>query len=109
MKRTGFLSLISALCMGHSVAAEKPNDHWKSEFQVKQYSSQLVGDTLPYRLYTPHKRSKEKYPLVLFLHGTAERGSDNEAQLTSSVHEIFEYVRGHQDAYIIAPQCPNTS
>lgn len=35
------------------------------------------GTVLPYRLYEP-EGNEEKYPLVLFLHGSGERGDDNE-------------------------------
>ena len=37
------------------------------------------GDSLKYRLLRPEKEETgKKYPLVLFLHGGGERGSDNE-------------------------------
>ena len=40
------------------------------------------GDSLRYRLLRPEKeKAGKKYPLVLFLHGAGERGSDNEKQL----------------------------
>ena len=36
------------------------------------------GDTLLYRYLTPEKvKSIEKYPLVLYLHTSGERGNDN--------------------------------
>lgn len=39
-------------------------------------------DTLPYRLLLPQSfDAKKEYPLILFLHGSGERGRDNEAQL----------------------------
>jgi predicted peptidase len=39
------------------------------------------GDTLLYRQLFPDANPKAKYPLVIFLHGSGERGKDNEAQL----------------------------
>ena len=40
------------------------------------------GDSLKYRLLRLEKeKAGKKYPLVLFLHGAGERGSDNEKQL----------------------------
>ena len=40
------------------------------------------GQSLNYRLLEPIKmEAKKKYPLVIFLHGLGERGSDNEKQL----------------------------
>ena len=39
------------------------------------------GDTLKYRFLTPDYDTLRKYPLVIFLHGSGERGNNNEAQL----------------------------
>ena len=40
------------------------------------------GKTLPYRILLPEAYENNKsYPLVLFLHGSGERGNDNELQL----------------------------
>ena len=39
------------------------------------------GDTLNYRQLFPDFDTLRKYPLVIFLHGSGERGNDNEAQL----------------------------
>ena len=36
---------------------------------------------LLYRVYTPNVPDGEKVPLVLFLHGSGERGDDNKSQL----------------------------
>lgn len=36
---------------------------------------------LPYRLLSPTGDLTQKYPLIVFLHGAFEKGSDNEAQL----------------------------
>ncbi|MCF7833544.1 MAG: phospholipase, partial [Candidatus Marinimicrobia bacterium] len=40
------------------------------------------NDTLLYRMLEPQKKCfLKKYPLVIFLHGSGERGNDNERQL----------------------------
>ena len=50
-------------------------------FLRKDYVSDR-GDTLRYRLLEPETLEPgAKYPLVLFLHGAGERGTDNEKQL----------------------------
>lgn len=58
---------------------------------------------LPYRYhlprgYAPHAR---RYPLVVFLHGSAERGDDTWSHLGNGVHH-FEA----QPVLTVAPQCP---
>ena len=64
------------------------------------------GKKLPYRLLKPAKVEKGKrYPLVIFLHGAGERGTDNEKQL---VHGVPQFVarRDEYPCFLIAPQCP---
>jgi len=64
------------------------------------------GVELPYRLY--HTENNELKPLVLFLHGSGQRGTDNEIQVlhTSCVTKIHQYVTEVEDAIILAPQAP---
>lgn len=68
----------------------------------------IVGsDTLRYRELVPEKADRGKFPMLIFLHGSGERGTDNQAQLTHgaqmflSPHNINKY-----KAYIVFPQCP---
>ncbi|HHT21982.1 MAG TPA: prolyl oligopeptidase family serine peptidase [Bacteroidales bacterium] len=68
------------------------------------------GDTLRYRVLFPENYDKSrKYPLVLFLHGSGERGSDNEAQLTHGA-SLFtdEETRKDYPSIVIFPQCPKS-
>jgi len=65
------------------------------------------GDTLLYRQLLPDSDPYRKYPLVIFLHGSGERGDDNEAQLQWGVMN-FATDRNMMlhPALVIAPQCP---
>ena len=48
----------------------------QTEFEKKVYVT-ASGDSLNYRLLRPEvEQDGKKYPLVLFLHGAGERGSD---------------------------------
>ncbi|AWM14555.1 phospholipase [Flavobacterium sediminis] len=55
--------------------------------------------------YTLHKpKGKDKKPLIIFLHGSGEKGHDIELV---KVHGPFKYLKTHElDAYVLAPQCP---
>lgn len=66
------------------------------------------GDSLQYRLLLPEvEKAGQKYPLVLFLHGAGERGSDNEAQLTHGGQMFLNPVnREEHPAFVLMPQCP---
>ena len=66
------------------------------------------GDTLQYRVLFPKDYDHKKtYPLVLFLHGSGECGSDNELQLIHG-SKVFsnDSARKNFPAIVIFPQCP---
>lgn len=74
------------------------------EFTCRIYRSS-IGQELPYQvLYPKDFNPAEKYPLILFLHGAGERGTDGVAQ-TNHGRALFsgEETAG---AIVIAPQCP---
>jgi len=65
--------------------------------------------SLPYRLLVPQTvEAGKEYPLVIFLHGAGERGTDNEKPL---VHGLPQFCtkenREKYPCYLIAPQCPD--
>ncbi|HEX3150678.1 MAG TPA: prolyl oligopeptidase family serine peptidase [Gemmataceae bacterium] len=67
------------------------------------------GKKLPYRLLKPlGSEGDVKFPLVIFLHGAGERGSDNEKQLVHGVPQFAsEENRKKHPCFLIAPQCPD--
>lgn len=74
----------------------------KNTFEKRNFAWQ--GDTLPYRLIYPRNYHEGKqYPLIVFLHGSGERGSDNEAQLKQlpGIFNTEEF-----PCFVLAPQCP---
>lgn len=76
-----------------------------SRFSVNQYINN--GDTLRYRQLYPDYDTMRKYPLVIFLHGSGERGNDNEAQLKWGVMNFAtDQNMILHPAIVIAPQCP---
>lgn len=66
------------------------------------------GKTLPYRLMKPEGYdSAKKYPLVVFLHGAGERGTDNARQMVHGVPQFASKEnREKYPCFLIAPQCP---
>jgi predicted peptidase len=66
-------------------------------------------ESLPYRLLKPADYDKSrKYPLVLFLHGAGERGTDNRKQLVHGVADFTTPVAmKDRPCFLVAPQCPN--
>ncbi len=76
-------------------------------YQKKVFISSR-GDSLNYRLLRPEvEKTGLQYPLVLFLHGAGERGSDNEKQLTHGGQMFLNPVnREKYPAFVLVPQCP---
>jgi predicted peptidase len=70
----------------------------------------FTGSTgqLPYRILYPLAfDSSAKYPVLIFLHGSFEKGTDNEAQLNiGGRYFLREENRKNFPAIIIFPQCP---
>ncbi len=69
--------------------------------------SALAGGTYPYRLMEPAGgQSGQLFPLVVYLHGAGERGSDNEAQLRYLPSWLAtEDHRAKYPCHLLAPQC----
>jgi len=78
----------------------------------KKLSKKFVSDitvnvSLDYNIYFPsdYNKSKDEYPLVIFLHGAGERGEDlNKVE----IHGIPKLIKnGKEFPFItVAPQCP---
>ncbi|WP_321334368.1 prolyl oligopeptidase family serine peptidase [uncultured Bacteroides sp.] len=81
----------------------------QGEYEKKVFISS-AGDSLNYRLLRPEVlKSGKKYPVVLFLHGSGERGNDNEKQLTHGCRMFQNPVnREKYPAFVLCPQCPLT-
>lgn len=67
------------------------------------------GFSLPYRMFIPpeyseQSRNLERMPLILLLHGSGERGTDNEAQLGNGVAELLGSLPS--PCFSLVPQCP---
>lgn len=62
---------------------------------------------LPYWLMPPQNSRTEKYPLVIFLHGSGERGNLNHEQMKNGVFAFCEKenLQKHP-CWLLVPQCP---
>ena len=94
-------------------ASTKPTTQ-RAEWNVFEYRTFLDGrgGRMPFRMLYPVNYDRNKpggYPMVLFLHGAGERGSDNERQL---VHGSKMFInpenREKFPAIVVLPQCPPT-
>jgi len=75
-----------------------------AEFLALSYTD--ATGTTPYRLYVPPTYDPaQQYPLVLFLHGAGELGTDNLKQINSNINNLFNHVKMPQyESLLVAPQ-----
>ena len=95
-----FISLIS-----QASALSGVSDSMIESLTAESHAIEGVGK-LPYRIYTPRPVEDETvYPLIVFMHGAGERGSDNTSQLKHGVGSIIRFIeRFNKPAFVIAPQ-----
>ena len=83
----------------------------KTGFDKKVYDDN--GYKLNYCLYEPEdlNKSEDKRPLILFLHGAGERGSDNQSQLKNAILNVVGDDKNNEwsNSIVIAPQCPSST
>jgi predicted peptidase len=109
MNRREFCSTLSATALS---LIRANNVVEESDFVAKLYQN-ARGQQLPYQLFSPREYDgRQAYPLVLWLHGGAGRGDDNQKQITggnsfgSRVWTRPEYQK-RNPCFVVAPQCPN--
>jgi predicted peptidase len=124
MNVVGFITLLAGLFVGGKVANES---NWMlghpdymhealeeivAPFEARAYVNGQ-GDRLWYRLMKPlDYDSTKQYPLVISLHGSGGRGSDNARQIVTT---IFPQMLAKPEnrikypAFLFVPQCPLNS
>ncbi len=97
-----FTSLIVCWLLGFNLVSGQDLSLYQKELLVQG------KDTLQYRMLLPENyKSGKKYPLIVFLHGSGERGNDNEAQLKwGGSLFLQDSIRKKYPAIVIFPQCP---
>lgn len=100
MKKIPLLLILAMLFANAAVTAQP------SRFSAERFIGEK-GDTLNYRLLFPDAAPGRKFPLVIFLHGAGERGSDNDAQLKwGAMSFATDEMMSTYPAFVVAPQCP---
>lgn len=78
----------------------------RERFNAKKFVDK-AGDTLRYCILDPDGDTLRSTPLVIFLHGSGERGLDNQAQLKwGAMNFATDQMMALHPAVVIAPQCP---
>jgi predicted peptidase len=66
----------------------------------------VEGRTVRYRVWLPpHYTKLRRWPVILFLHGSGERGDDNLRQLTTGLPALLARESKRYPAIVVVPQC----
>lgn len=81
---------------------------YEGKYDKAVYFNSATGDSLRYRILYPKNYTPAiAYPLIVFLHGSGERGSDNASQLKHvGDYFLLDSVQKKYKAIVIFPQCP---
>ena len=106
-RREFCLAVGAAMLVPKGIAATQSD-----EVFVPRVFQNAKKQSIPYRLFVPQAGDKQKrYPMVLWLHGAAGRGSDNLKQITGG-NAIGTHIwtttenQSKNPCFVIAPQCP---
>lgn len=111
---------VTSLRQDESADEPKQESDWRDLFAEKTFRD-AGGNILPYRIMAPTNfrfessgvestpSNKERFPLVLFLHGAGERGNDNQKQLIHGAQEFAKASRREEyPSFVVFPQCPTS-
>lgn len=98
--------LYLSMCALISLSANARGPHMNEEY-AKQVFVDSSSNSMPYRILSPDNiELGEKYPLVIFLHGSGERGDDNEKQLAHGASTFSNPANINKyPAFVVFPQC----
>ena len=76
----------------------------RREFRLEYGGGEFV---LPYRVFFPTGYKEKKNPLLLYMHGFGECGTENEKQLgvLGGKNVLLDLIAERDDCVIVAPQC----
>jgi predicted peptidase len=105
--RTALTIVISLACAGVSLPGQETS---KSTMQTPQSFSRTITKTVKvnYLLFLPRDYASagaKRWPLILFLHGAGERGSDLQKVAIHGPPKIVEPKSDFQ-FIVVSPQCP---
>lgn len=103
MKRTIFLGVLSTLLLLANGTAQAVT---AADFLYRNQPT--PAGQLPYRIYVPAACQSQRCPLVVFLHGSGERGTDNAKQLNNNAGGAMTWLsaanQNVQPMIMVAPQ-----
>jgi len=98
---SAFIAVLSALALSSACQAGNPND-----FEIYNLVDEFNVTRLRGRLHVPTSYAAEPTtprPLILFLHGAGESGTNNLSQINGNIDNLLAAAKA-RDAFLFAPQ-----
>ena len=96
--------LILALCSACASVSDSVNERFLSRSVV------VAGERYSFRVWLPPRYTRlRRWPVILYLHGSGERGDDNYAPLTSGLPDALMEFGSRYPFIVIIPQCRDGS
>lgn len=96
------------LCLSILTAARGESQNVQTGFLDRSVT--IGGVAYPYEIYVPAGYSTaQQWPVILFLHGAGERGSDRLLQTSNALGAAIRRAPSAYPAIVIFPQVPNDS
>jgi predicted peptidase len=104
MRHTRLLSLLLASSLGLPLNAQGPETGFLNR------TAAVGGQTYRYQVYVPaNYATNRSWPVILFLHGAGERGSDGLLQTTTGLGLAIRSDPSRFPAIVVFPQVPKDS
>jgi predicted peptidase len=100
--RISIFLIAAALLM---TACSRVKDDPGGRFLARELA--LDGRTYRYQVFVPARRTAGRTPVILFLHGSGERGSDGEKQAQVGLGPYVQAHRADFPAIVVFPQSPD--
>jgi len=99
---------LACLLLGSAALAQEAADKPDMKALLADRSFERDGARLRYRFLEPADAAGDtRHPLVIFLHGIGERGTDNTRQLCNGVERFCTAeARAKHPCFLVVPQCP---
>lgn len=101
-------AVAAALLLGSLALAQDATETPDMAALLADRAFERDGARLRYRALEPAESADgERHPLVIFLHGIGERGTDNTRQLCNGVERfVSAEARRKHPCFLVVPQCP---
>ena len=120
-----FFLLLTWGCRSEKSAETSPQTNKLTDKQTLQWVAENVdkvlvkhtfsapnGMQMPYRLFSPEQTTEEEVPLVVFLHGRGDRGTDNGQRMFQNIglfmnemSLVAPNMQAEYPCYVLVPQC----